>query len=57
MGRVFGEGLRFTEMRRGDWMGVMRWFFGGLGLVVLLAGCKYPVDVRRDKAELAFYIE
>ena len=57
MERLFGEGLRFTEMRRGDWMRVMRWFFGGLGLVVLLAGCNYPLDVRRDKAELAFYIE
>ena len=51
------KGLRFTEMRRNDWMGVMRWVFGGLGLAALLVGCKYPLEVRQDKAELAFYIE
>tara|TARA_A100001234_G_scaffold198113_1_gene188639 strand:+ start:35 stop:607 length:573 start_codon:yes stop_codon:yes gene_type:complete len=57
MDRMLEKGLRFTEMRRNDWMGVMRWVFGGLGLAALLVGCKYPLEVRQDKAELAFYIE
>ena len=51
------KGLRFTEMRRDDWMGLMRWVFGSLGLVALLVGCKYPLEVRKDKAELVFYLE
>ena len=49
----------FSLQKWGEKIGlrVMRWVFGFLGLAVLLAGCNYPLEVRKDKAELAFYIE
>ena len=35
----------------------MRWILGVLGLALSLVGCNYPLEVRKDKAELAFYME
>ncbi len=34
-----------------------RWATSWVALLLFLGGCNYPIEVRRDKAELAFYIE